>query len=727
MKKLLFFFRLVLFMLPAILPLLHPLTALYMDASSFWYYWILVPSAILLGGIPQSRIQLFNKNISSSQLKIGIALILSLGTIISSGFSVLLPRNLASALILYITTYLIFNKGYGKLLYVEPFYLIWVAYRVSDFSRASSELLEKSQAANTLILVITLTAWLVQACIIYLIEYRAIGKQNGVRGKTLRIAILLLPLLLLVTLFFPAIPSRASDFIQVLNNPDGKLRPRLQEVDGLPDGLKDMYGNGSDGSRDEGEKQGRLYEADGESWRNGPGGMGKDGKQYMVMIVESPYSPVYLADNYLDTLHVREGFIQSPNNWLNELVHAPFMETWRNTEIISDKARRPIPIQIFSTIPDKVSAYLPWMLEPIVRDSEAFPLQYSFRSLSYVSAYSISDRLVPAPSFYYRAPDLRAWLEVPLEPEAKARFQSWIDAFINGDETDAEKVQKILESFSVIQYNLGFTEDVSISALERFLFESREGDCSELANTAAILARLAGIPSRVITGYAVDRGLQSDAHVAALYRLKQVFPPLADKNLSQLYLVSTSHRHAWPQFFLGEAGWVDMEATKYAKAPPPELNPNAMDLVIPDFSTVRPKRNPFPWRLLLRTLFFSTLVVLSSLWLQRLILLLRLRKLARKDTERGIKASFKLFLFRAALRKLPLKKPGQTNKEWASGNEWLSELVQHMENALYHPDPTIRAKALANYKALSQQIYAIKGHPLAPIREWLGISNRGLR
>ncbi len=74
--------------------------------------------------------------------------------------------------------------------------------------------------------------------------------------------------------------------------------------------------------------------------------------------------------------------------------------------------------------------------------------------------------------------------------------------------------------------------------LERFLLQTRAGYCEQFAGAYAALARAIGLPARVAVGFTPGE-LQADGS----------------------YHVRGSHGHAWPEVWLGAAGWVPFEPT----------------------------------------------------------------------------------------------------------------------------------------------------------------------
>lgn len=79
---------------------------------------------------------------------------------------------------------------------------------------------------------------------------------------------------------------------------------------------------------------------------------------------------------------------------------------------------------------------------------------------------------------------------------------------------------------------------------DSFLFDTKKGYCVHFAAAFANLARLAGIPSRIVTGYKADH-----------------------KNGVENYLViRESDAHAWVELYLEPSGWVRFEPTALAAA-----------------------------------------------------------------------------------------------------------------------------------------------------------------
>jgi len=80
--------------------------------------------------------------------------------------------------------------------------------------------------------------------------------------------------------------------------------------------------------------------------------------------------------------------------------------------------------------------------------------------------------------------------------------------------------------------------------VDEFLFESRRGYCEHYASSFTVLMRLAGIPSRVVTGYQGGEINPIDNYMT----------------------IRQSDAHAWSEVYLGKKGWVRVDPT--AAIPP---------------------------------------------------------------------------------------------------------------------------------------------------------------
>ena len=108
-----------------------------------------------------------------------------------------------------------------------------------------------------------------------------------------------------------------------------------------------------------------------------------------------------------------------------------------------------------------------------------------------------------------------------------------------GGHADAAIVQRGL---AMIRRDFGYTMDVPLAGrneVDDFLFDRRQGYCEHFSSAFAVLMRAAGIPARVVTGYAGG-----------------YFNPIGD-----YWLVRRSDAHAWTEVWLPDRGWVRVDPT----------------------------------------------------------------------------------------------------------------------------------------------------------------------
>jgi transglutaminase-like putative cysteine protease len=87
-------------------------------------------------------------------------------------------------------------------------------------------------------------------------------------------------------------------------------------------------------------------------------------------------------------------------------------------------------------------------------------------------------------------------------------------------------------------YSLAAPQSTGATALIAFLTRTRRGYCQQFAFGMAVLARLLGIPSRVVVGYTQGTPQRNGT-----------------------WLVRTSDAHAWPEMYFPGAGWLRFEPT----------------------------------------------------------------------------------------------------------------------------------------------------------------------
>jgi len=108
-----------------------------------------------------------------------------------------------------------------------------------------------------------------------------------------------------------------------------------------------------------------------------------------------------------------------------------------------------------------------------------------------------------------------------------------------------------------------------------FLFELQKGYCDYYATAMAVLARAAGLPSRLVIGY-----------VSGSY-----------DPYSARYVVTEADAHAWPEIYFPEYGWIEFEPTG-GRAPITRTNEDEEEFIWPEGGDILPlvPKAAEPWQ-----------------------------------------------------------------------------------------------------------------------------------
>ena len=382
-------------------------------------------------------------------------------------------------------------------------------------------------------------------------------------------------------------------------------------------------GSESENSSGKGGQGPRLEGVPADQWNNysNSTGGGSSNKQNAVMVVASQVNPVYAAQSYLGTFDEEEGLSASVVDIepLNRLVEQHLIESWQDRVSSRDDKREIHSLFFLSTIKQRVLPYRPHRIQPTVQNVIYHPFDLSYHVQSRISVSQPEDWLLVRGLNASEKIKMRHYLELKLTPQIKVGLQKHFrkarQAYAKvkekrgyaGPQRYFEKIDTILRGFANHRYELGFDEKMNLEKIHEFLTKDKKGDCTEFSFTSAILGRMVGVPSRVVIGYLASRDLQTPAHRGALYNLQKRIKLLQEYPLEELYLVTTSHYHAWTQFWMPGFGWVDFETTSFAIPPKAGMDPNDMDVVIPLIEEEKIFKKPsfvFPWRLILRIMAY---------------------------------------------------------------------------------------------------------------------------
>ena len=468
----------------------------------------------------------------------------------------------------------------------------------------------------------------------------------------------------------------------------------------------DGQGSESQGSNN-GKKSGsgpRLEGVPADQWKNYSNSQGgKSGKQNAVMIAASQFSPVYAARKYLGAFGEKALTPSSVGvEPLNKLSGMHLIETWQEPITSRDDKREIRPVFFLSTIKDRVMPYRPYRIQPTIQDVVYHPFDLSYHVQSRISVSQPEDWLLVREINEFEKGRLKHYLELKLSEKMKKSFTKHLKwarrHYIKIKEKDKssqnsgsqnpqkyfEKIDAILHGFKRHRYELGFDENINLQKIHTFLSKEKKGDCTEFSQTSALLGRFAGVPSRVVVGYLASRDLQTPAHRGGLYHLRKRIPLLHDYSLKELYLITTSHHHAWVQFWIPNFGWVDFETTSFAIPPKPEMDPNNMDVVIPMIDerlVMRPSTFEFPWLLtlgiFLRLIFFAIILLYIFSFLRWTFYWLGVNTgFYKRSEEKGLKALQKLLLMRLSHEGQPLMPRHKTILEYSEEVPALKEFAE---------------------------------------------------
>jgi len=697
----LFILRLFFYFSVLILIFIHPGISVSFDRIGVLQWFVIIPIEAFIAFLPEGKpFSGSSANILRNRFLIaGVALFLL--SIAAGGFGAAALAPFFAGLISFSLTFLLFHyPRWAKPAVIEPFFMAWVCLRLLSLSRSGEDIAGQSMALTQFILVWTAAVFLFHSVVIYFCLYPNGSKGAGKEGTVFFFSSLAVLVMVLVVL--------PPDFVRntiIKNLISERVPEKFKEESerGIPREADSRREGRRTIPRDKNGNQPELRGISEYEWknvtgrsRNGKGGS-KDNRQYMVMIVASDNEPVYMGDVFRGKLDPAEGFLLSQEEPINRIANQRFFVTWFNNEPEIDIGRRKQEVFALSVLPQK---YLPWRpvsIDPTILSEDSGPLRYIHQVVSNThSGDPIKLVNTPSRSFSnFEKASLDHYLELPLDKNDMEIFSRWLySALENWRENREdiikndryfweifseraenlepvneylEKIIAILFNFSEYQYDLNDGDDYSIAALKEFLLDTKEGDCVEFSNTLAILGRLAGIPSRIVTGYLVSENLQTKAHLKGIASLREKIPFLQQFPFNNLYMVTNRHAHSWTQFYIPDYGWLDFEATQFAIPPLGAGDVNTWDVVVPvlDQNKVFSNVRKFPWRAVLKAAGIMAAFALVCAYILRYGREALLFFNARKGGRKGARSLYLLLLARLAADGKPVKPASKTAFEYA--------------------------------------------------------------
>ena len=552
-------------------PYINPAVVVMYDFPMIFIFFMAVPFEMYLA-FRLSTVKIFRTGFFSLKgrelRRIYLAVFFPLLLLMNFSYSSYLLYSFSFSAAAFFTTYFLFRYNAVFLSFLEALFYFIIYSRLIGFSSSlDSENLLYSYITS-LYFVMLLFSWFLVS--FYYYKTNRIKQDDTNRSKTSDFKREYLFLLLFFAVFslvvFIFLPDGSKTLDFVLNFSNEKA---------LPEG-------GAAG--DDGE-EGNLKGVPSDRWGNRSRRSSSGSRQYAVMVVASKKGEIYSAWDYLGRFDSVKGFLFSEDENLNSLKSERFIENWINPEFPYDSGRDIVRTFFLSAIPERSVPYLPFLIEPTIYDTSTSPFSYSYSASSFISVYNAEN----VPDGWELLPEekeiLKKYLYSEIDTEYRSVFLKYIDDLDLKDLPPGKRIQKILRGFEKHQYEIGYDENTSVEKLSKFLSGSLTGDCTEFANTAAILGRLAGIPSRVVRGYLASKNLQTPSHTKGILELQKNIDVLKEYPTEELLLVTTAHKHAWVQFYLSEYGWIDFESTGSA-IPPTGMNMNDAQVVVPIIRTI---------------------------------------------------------------------------------------------------------------------------------------------
>ena len=150
-----------------------------------------------------------------------------------------------------------------------------------------------------------------------------------------------------------------------------------------------------------------------------------------------------------------------------------------------------------------------------------------YRVTSYTS-YTAREALTPA--------ERERFTRLP--PESNPRTRALVEGWLRDDPAPDEIIARALDIFRGESFFYTLTPPpLGKHTADEFIFETHEGFCEHYASAFAIMLRMAGLPTRIVTGY---QGGELNG-------------------IGNYYMVRQADAHAWTEVWLGERGWVRVD------------------------------------------------------------------------------------------------------------------------------------------------------------------------
>jgi transglutaminase-like putative cysteine protease len=168
------------------------------------------------------------------------------------------------------------------------------------------------------------------------------------------------------------------------------------------------------------------------------------------------------------------------------------------------------------------------------------PVPFQYEVQSALDLHLVTDSPAGEPAGWYEPRSHRDYLDLP-QAAISARLRDLVAKLITDTPDPLARAYR-LRDYLREQFPYSLTSPpvpTGRETVDYFVFELQQGHCEYFAASLTVMARLAGLPARVATGFS-----PGDYNV-----------------LSGMFEVKEYHAHAWTQVFIPELGWVTMDAT----------------------------------------------------------------------------------------------------------------------------------------------------------------------
>ena len=235
---------------------------------------------------------------------------------------------------------------------------------------------------------------------------------------------------------------------------------------------------------------------------------------------------------------------------LNRVLHTPgvllsidrdFLVYWRRTWEDQGSFKSLLRDDIFAATLDysvyQVHAAIPAIDEETLRKVSLLPV-VDEEALEDLSLLPSAEEALLEPSLNYPAWVKDRYLGLP-EDLPKRVYDLAFE--LTADQLTAFDQAKAIETYlRTFPYTLELpAPPLNRDVADYFLFELQKGYCDYYTTAMAVLARAAGLPTRVVIGYAGG-----------------TYDPEEDR-----YLVTEAEAHTWPEIYFPEVGWIPFEPT----------------------------------------------------------------------------------------------------------------------------------------------------------------------